>query len=373
MIYERTIMKIAILSMQRIVNIGSVLQAYSLKDLIREETGIEAEFLDIEDQPSLPSSKDVRDIEDYAGRVIYSKSLLQRGKRWMIRKLSACTKRKIRAFMREELKLCRDNNQKQYDHVVIGSDEVFNHSRNIRLQLHGEVRQAKNVISYAASCGTAAAMNVAKDCQSRLKKAMEHFSAVSVRDAATAEYVSHFYNGFIDRHLDPVLAGNLYQRKPRKVPLKKYLLVYAYGYRIHSAEEIEAIQHFAKVHGLKTVAIGGSQFWCDLYIPVSPFRALDYFYFADYVVTDTFHGAIFSIINHRQFAVMIRKSNIGKLTSLLIDLDLEGRSVKHISELSSILDSKIDYKSVDEILAKERVRTRQYLKEHLEGNMYAKD
>ena len=146
--------------------------------------------------------------------------------------------------------------------------------------------------------------------------------------------------------------------------LKRYLLVYAYGYRIRSEEEIQAIQAYAKAHGLKTVAIGGSQFWCDLYIPASPMRMLDWFAHADCVVTDTFHGAVFSVITRRRFGVLIRPSNQGKLEGLLQDLGLTSRQITALTRLGEILDAPVD-DAVDEILTRERQRARAYLKEQL--------
>lgn len=359
-------MKTAILSMQRVVNFGSVLQAYSLREMVRELTGCDADFLDIEESPALSSAKSVCERADYAQPAAYSMNILQRGKRWTISRLSAYNRKKIRAFMRDELKLTDANSAKQYDHVIVGSDEVFNHAGgNIRLQLHGGVKQAAHLFTYAASCGNALFEDIAAEDLPRLRAAMQRYSAMSVRDSATETYVSQLYDGKIQRHLDPVLTGNLYRRKPKKVPLKNYLLVYAYGQRIRTAEEINAIRSFAGEKGLKIVAVGGSQFWCDLYLPLSPFRLLDYFHSADYVVTDTFHGSIFSVINHKKFAVIFRKSNTGKLESLLRDLGLEERRIDDLSRLSDVLCSEIDYQAVDTILDRERIRAREYLREQL--------
>ena len=111
--------------------------------------------------------------------------------------------------------------------------------------------------------------------------------------------------------------------------------------------------------------MGGSQFWCDLYIPASPMRMLDYFHYADYVVTDTFHGSIFSVINRKQFAVISRKTNAAKLQSLLEDLSLSDRMICKMEDLEHVLTSEIAYEQVDEILEKERYRTREYLKQCL--------
>lgn len=358
-------MKTAILSMQRVVNYGSVLQAYSLRELVRQATGDAPEFLDIEDEPALPVQRSVQETDsDYAMAPV-SRSLLRRGKRWIIRKLSARTKKHIRAFMQEELRLSTDNSRKHYDAVIVGSDEVFNHAKGLRLQLHGEIPQADRLITYAASCGSALAEDIAEHDLPRVRSAMQRFCAISVRDAGTAAYAA--YLGVTDavRHLDPVLVGPLRARAAKPVRLRRYLLVYAYGQRIHTAQEIDAIRAFAKAKGLKTVAMGGSQYWCDLYVPASPMRMLDWFAHADYVVTDTFHGTIFSVIHHRPFAVVTRRTNENKLMSLLEDLGLAQQRLPDMAQLPQVLAQEIRYDQVDAILDRERRRTLEYLKEQL--------
>ena len=359
--------KIAILSMQRIVNFGSVLQAYSLRELIREITGAKVTFLDIEYTPCLLSKKSVKKSVDYETPAAYPPGILQQAKRWCIARLSSWNKHLIRRFMENELMLTEIEAAEQYDCVVIGSDEVFNHNNDVCLQLHGQVKQTEKVIAYAASCGSAVASDIYPMDLDTVQAAMAHFSAISVRDKATEQYVSMLYEKKIERHLDPVLVGDLYRRKSRPVWLKKYLLVYAYGQRIRTAEEIDAIRSFAKAKGLKTVAMGGSQFWCDLYIPASPFRLLDYFSHADYVVTDTFHGTIFSIINRKKFAVIVRKTNSGKITGLLEDMGLCDRLAVNMNQLEDILPQEINYDAVESILEQERIRTREYLKRQMEG------
>lgn len=363
-------MKIAILSMQRVTNFGSVLQAYSLREILFEITKSPVEFLNIEELPSLPSKKSVVNSVDYDAPAAYPPGLKQRGKRWIVARLSSWNKHLIRAFMKKELSLSWDTNDSFYDCVIVGSDEVFNHNKGVCLQLHGAVKQTNKVISYAASCGSAKVEDIYPEDIDSLKASMHRFWALSVRDVATEHYVSSLYEGNVERHLDPVLIGNLCCRAHQPVRLKKYLLVYAYGQRIRTAEEINTIRSFAKARNLKVVAMGGSQFWCDRYIPTTPFRLMDYFYYADYVVTDTFHGVIFSVINQRKFAVIPRKTNWNKITSLLKDLELDNKLVTDLSSLEQILAGEINYAAVESILTNERERSRAYLKEQLEVQMW---
>ena len=363
---EEKNLKLAILSMQRIVNFGSVLQAYSLREMVRNATGDQAVFLDIEDEPALASLKNSRMAEQEYGEMPCSRfDICERGKRWIVRKLSAYNKYLIRSFMRDELLLDEANSKETYDCVIVGSDEVFNHAKGVRLQLHGSVRQSEKVISYAASCGSAKAEDVAQADAEQVKSAMRRYSAMSVRDQGTQQYVKTFYQGEVVRNLDPVLMGPLHKRKPKRVNLKPYLLVYAYGRRIHTAEEIDAIRAFAKEKHLLTVAVGGSQYWCDLYIPASPFRMLDYFASAEYVVTDTFHGVVFSVLHHRKFGVIVRESNKNKVMGLLSDLGLEDRRIHDLNRLSRIMTGEIDYGQVESVLSSERIKAEAYLRENL--------
>ena len=68
---------------------------------------------------------------------------------------------------------------------------------------------------------------------------------------------------------------------------------------------------------------------------------------------------------------MIRKGNgekygnYEKLNDLLSTFNLNNREIKTISDLDFILNSKIDYKSVNEIIAINRKNTLEYLKSNI--------
>lgn len=360
-----TMNKIAILSMQRVVNFGSVLQGYSLRKMIYENTGALADFLDIDRENTIECNHLMSPRIDSAKELIMPMGLVHRAKRKLVWQLVKHNDNQIKEFMKNELEVAEENSNKEYDCVVVGSDEVFNNPLGICIQLYGDVKQADKVISYAASCGAAKVEEIPEESVDTVKSAMKNFKAMSVRDDGTKEYVKKLYDGVVEKHLDPVLMGDLHKREHKKVPLKNYIVVYGYSYRMRDKAEIDAIKKFAKERGLKTVSIGGTQFWTDYYIPMSPFRVLDYFYYADYVITDTFHGTIFSVINQKKFASIIRKSNENKMTNLLKDLGLEERRVDDVNRLSEILEQEIDYDSVNKLLEEERVKAREYLKRNL--------
>lgn len=87
------------------------------------------------------------------------------------------------------------------------------------------------------------------------------------------------------------------------------------------------------------------------------------------IVTETFHGTIFSIINKKSFATIIRKSvgnGYGNAEKLGFLLDLFGISSQWLYTVNSFklkkfLDNKIDYKFGFEELEKRRNDANEYL------------
>lgn len=264
----------------------------------------------------------------------------------------------------------------ELDVLIIGSDEVFNcvqKNTNVgySLELFGKNNRAKKLISYAGSFGNTTVNKLKKyNKDKEIGDLLERFDAISVRDNNSGNIVKELTRRIPEYNLDPVLAYD-YINKCDKIPeidkKEKYLILYAYAGRI-SSEEAKWIKEYAKKRNLKIYSIGGAQKFADKFIDCSPFEVLAYFKNAEAVITDTFHGSIFSIITHKQFATIIRKSdgenygNEEKLTDLLERVNLTSQMTTDMNSIGSILDKHIDYRGVEEILSAERKHTQEYLK-----------
>ena len=94
---------------------------------------------------------------------------------------------------------------------------------------------------------------------------------------------------------------------------------------------------------------------------------------AEEVITDTFHGSIFSVITHRPFTTLIRKSvgnsygNEEKISDLLNRLGLTERMTTKVEETERINQQLIDYEKVDDVLQKQRKIAKKYLQNNIEG------
>ncbi len=360
-------MNIGILSMQKVINFGSVLQAYSLKQMLEECGETNVRFIDIDWKDQIPTHMPISDSEDYASSpyldvpkfIYFIKKVINKG-------CEIQNKKKIKFFQKNELKLSDDANLREYDLVIVGSDEVFMAKKSLIPQLYGRIKNTKHIVSYAASCGSAVYEGLPTNRISDIQSYLSNFEKMSVRDQHTMEYIRKMYKEKIEIHLDPVLMGPLYRKKHYRLLSKNYLLVYAYGDRIRTKEEIEAIKTFSREKGLLIVAVGAPQYWADKSLACSPMELLDYFYYADYVVTDTFHGAVFSIITNRKFCVFARNSNKFKLFGLLELLNLKNHVLENSYEIKKVLEQQIDYATVNCFLEKERNRAYMYLRSALE-------
>ena len=369
-------MKVGIMSMQRIANYGSFLQAYALKQLI-QELGYEVEFVDYHvGMPLIKCDNTnaiVRKLKKGIETIKYNASFLHKVQ-YILFKESFNKKYMPILGVYENM-----NYRPKLDTLVIGSDEVFNcvqSNSNVgySLELFGKNNNADKLITYAASFGNTSLYKLEKYNKTQeIANLLDDFDDISVRDENSAEIVRKLTGKEVVYNLDPGLIYDYMNQcdKIKKVNVKdKYIILYAYSGRI-TKQEAKWIKKYAKEHNLKIYAIGGIQECADKFIDCSPFEVLSYFNQAEKIITDTFHGSIFSIITHKQFATLIRKSvddgygNEEKLMDLLTRVGLEKRGVYDVHKVSKVLDNDIDYEMVESFLVNERAKAKLYLEKEL--------
>jgi hypothetical protein len=141
-----------------------------------------------------------------------------------------------------------------------------------------------------------------------------------------------------------------------------YALVYSYSL---NDKQINQVRQFCKSRNLRSVSASIYHDWCDKCLPVSPFEFLTLVRDADYVITSTYHGSIFSIICKKQFVVY--GQGFVKISSLLEELGLSGRLINDDVRIETIIDLPIDYTRVDRVLADKRRDSLAYLVSAIEG------
>lgn len=362
-------MKIGIMSMQRVRNLGSFLQAYALKKTV-ESLGHEVVFIDyqMEQQGKKESMLSSRISFDKIFRFLRHRSTPQ--KIQMYKKASSFDSYydSFMPFLGVESKMIYGT---QVDTLIIGSDEVFNcfqcsDDTVDSFDFFGENQNTKKCISYAASFGSTTLDKLKNNSDfCRIKKDLNGFSAVSVRDKNSYQIMQELIaDKNVEMHLDPVLIYDFAEEIKTVDVNGPYIVVYSYRGRINR-EEGKAIRKFAKSKGMKLVCTGFIQDCCDDYLLLNPFEVLGLFKSASYVITDTFHGTVLSIKYGKQFATIIRENNKQKLSDLLEKFNLQRRRLTDLSLLDATIEQYYDKGFVQQLIQQEKNKTISFLNNNL--------
>ena len=364
-------MKVAILSMQDVDNFGSLLQAYALKKLLKDD---DVQFIKIEQNEADNKLLDGFYL-DFTKESSKSDSLLNKiskfdiyiFNRLKIKKLDNCQCKIFDDFRKNNLNIDYKNNYKSYDLCIIGSDEVFNclikSKWGFTTQLFGNIKNANNVISYAASCGATTYEKLPEKVKIEISNYLNKMKGISVRDQNTYDFVTKLSYNKCEINLDPVLITD-FEEEMKNNPLNidgDYCIVYSYYNRFNNIKEISLIKKFCKKNKLKIISVGAPQYWIKNHIVCNPFQMLSLFKKAKFVITDTFHGTIFSIKYSSKFATIVRKSNNNKLIDLINRLNMNNHLINDLNSLDNIYELNKSDDDINNKLIIERKHSIKYL------------
>ncbi len=330
-------MKVGIITFHNVPNYGAVLQAYSLYKLVEQVTG-DVEVLDYSNL-SVDNYYKPRVSVRIMG---YIRSLL---KQWKIAKF-------VKSYIRLSHNDFRKNN---YDAIVCGSDQIWsiNSTQGFDTTYFiGFADDGARKISYAPSANQTDSFGENKESISKL---LDSFHSISVRDLHTQDLLSRECNKQAVKVLDPTFLvdfSNLEKNPHLNYP---YLLVYFDGGL--NKEVVKEINRIAKTRSLQIVSIGYfPESISKCFLTASPEEWLGLFKKADYIVTNSFHGTVFSIKYKKPFKVILSSHKITKVYDLLNSLDLT--SAIHNPDSS---DVHISYDKVENILNEKIRASKQYL------------
>ncbi|MGH4038738.1 MAG: polysaccharide pyruvyl transferase family protein [Sphaerochaeta sp.] len=258
-----------------------------------------------------------------------------------------------------------------FSSVIVGSDQLWLPSgldtNFFNLMF---VPDKVNKIAYAASFGVSEVPESQKD---KTINYLNRIESISVREHSGKELIRKLTGREVPVIVDPTLVINkeLWDESiPNERKVKEdYIFCYFLG---NNPEQREEARKLSKKTGLKIVTLRHM----DEYIPsdekfgdiapydVGPAEFVNLIRNASYVCTDSFHGSVFSIINHKQFISFNRYGNNSKnsrnsrLDSLFGQLGIERR---FNGDIVRDIMAPIDYESVDEKLKELRAFAEDYL------------
>ena len=241
-----------------------------------------------------------------------------------------------------------------FDCIVVGSDQVWReiYSPCIEDFFLGFLPEDNNTlkITYAASFGTADSP-ISDEHLANCIGLSGRFSAISVREQSGVEIMKNIFGHESKLVLDPTL---LLTAKQYTFPLSQCPKGGLVSYILDETEEKDAVlQAVANATQLKQSKIRVMATKYDDNSAISPSieEWLSEFAAADFIVTDSFHGCVFSILNHKPFIAIANKDRgLERFTSLLGTFGLTDRLVFDFNEFKQKecqLLQPINYKQVD--------------------------
>ena len=265
-------------------------------------------------------------------------------------------------YEKELLHLTGDDKEdwvKSYDAWVCGSDQIWNPTyptatRNAFLQFAPEQRR----IALSASIG----LSDIKDMLPEYSEWIKGIPYLSVREERAAEIIKELTDKKAEVFLDPTMliplekwcgiADAAHTKLPNRFAVGYFLGVREKEYLEYIKNEIKGLDYVDLLNGEKPE-----------YLAFGPDHVIDAIRKAEIVYVDSFHGAVFSILFHKQFVVFERSEEghtmNSRLETLLKRFGLENRV--YTGANVEILRQPIDYSYVDEILAEEKIRVRHFL------------
>lgn len=363
-------MKIGILTWYKSLNHGAVLQAYASQKFL-ESKGYASILLDYDRNTNAIENRKEKFIRRISSLNLNHLIMKLNLKKWNNEK-----RVKFDSFINENLKC----GKKYYlydniDKVMIGSDMVFDYFEGYNPFMYGKDVHSKNIFSYAACFGytTVDSFHNYKN-KDEIVSYISKMAGVGYRDDNTNEIlVKECGIENATKNIDPVLLYGFQNEKKEwnnnGWKNKEYILVYSYQSNLNKKNEIKDIKKFAKEKNLKIISVGYNHPWCDQCINANPQEFVELFANANYIVTDTFHGLVFSIIFNKNFAVITRNNSF-KILDLLKELNIRYDNNKGIYEKLLDCDSNfLDYDSINKKLNLLRKESEKYLLKQL-GDSY---
>lgn len=255
------------------------------------------------------------------------------------------------------------------DYYVTGSDQSWNFKYNEGYDGHYffDGIEGKK-IAYATSVGTTELSDEEKES---FKKHLPDYKALSVREASAQQLLNRL--GFETEHLiDPTFMLNKSEWEaymPKRLVNGKYLLVYL-PYNIADKRLIyQSVRNIAAEYKLKVVTFTTSykkeRLADKTFRFANPGEFLSLMNYADYVVTNSFHGTAFSLNLNKQFWVYMPTGFSTRISSLLELCGLERRLLTDVIE-GNQMEEIIDYEKVNMVLDRERNKAMDFLKRAIE-------
>ena len=370
--------KAAIFTLNGNVNYGNRLQNYALQEVLKSY-GFSVETV-INNSDYIDTNKSELSISDKL-RIIRGNSVfdfVNNSIEIFLNKLNKTKHEKLKQMKMERFKQFTDtyivetkfeidrynvpdNLGSIYDYYITGSDQVWNpyvrKGSPIDFLKFAPIHKR---IAYAPSFGVS---EIPEEYVDTYRDYIKDFLYLSIREENGAEIIKKLTGKRAEVLLDPTLLISKdkwlrISKQFEKEPKGKYLLTYFLG-KIPS-EYSKQIKEIANTLGLKIIQLGNYK-QADYYT-ADPSEFIDIISKCEVFCTDSFHGAVFSIIFEKPFIIYQRKGELSmysRIDTLLSKFELSCRKAENIKGIEDVVT--VDFSKTNKILENEKQKAYNFL------------
>lgn len=354
-------------------NYGSCFQAYALQTAVEK---IQVEDKIHYDLIPLATFKD-RPIKHATGCIVSQMKYI------ILKILNRRRRRQFYGFEKKYMHYadCRSRDElgllnKEYDAFICGSDVIWNPDFTEGDSVYFLEFTKKYKFSYAASFGVA---DIDNDYAYSMEKARALFeqhlpglNAISVREQSAVAIVERFTSVIPELVCDPVLLLSEEEWKcvaeNHKIPKERYIFAYS---TYVSPNFMSFLKKIKKQTGLSVIHVtwDSSEALKRLILKFpTPQEWLSLLIHADYVITNSFHAAVFSVLFHKPFFVVMRDKEVKGTRIRLYDfLDMLALRERIYGDTPEMIDLTVpDFSFAGIGIKKMREQSNAFLHKNLE-------
>ena len=373
-------MKIGILTLPLNTNYGGILQAYALQRILNN-MGHDVLFIDRELHFNFWSNKRLLLIlRRTMKRFLFGQKdiiiFLERKKRKEFKIISVNTQNFIKHHIKPFLSIKRvsDIPKNYFEAIIVGSDQIWRPCYSIPRIEEAFLSFTNNWVSlkrvsYAASFGTVD-WEYTKVQTKRCKSLIQKFDSVSVREDSGADLCKRHFKVEAELVLDPTLLLD---------PKEYVRLIAGYSGQIRGdlfVYILDINEDKQKVIDTISDKFNYTPFFTSTDNPKVDIKDritkpvedwIKSIYNAQFVITDSFHACVFSIMLNKAFIVYGNSERgMARFQSLLKLFKLEDRLITSFNELTKEkMFSQIDWEKTNQILNKYKDKSLRFLKKSL--------
>lgn len=360
-------MKCGIVTFNQVINYGAALQMFALQHYINEELDCECEVINyysrsLQQEYDKPSIRKMLHPKVILSFIInntyttYNYEGFERFKHQNIRFSKNCYK------SIEDLRKAED----EYDFFIAGSDQVFNLycCKFDDAFMLSFVDDNKKKNSYAASLGIT---NIPNELKEQYRTLLGGFNHISVRETVSSEVLYNLLGFYPQVCVDPCFLLLKQEWDEIATPInvnKEYIFLYLI---IEDRKILHFVRKLAKKNKLDIIYVNDrflKPFGMVSYRKISPDQWIYLLKNAKIVVTNSYHGIVFSCIYKKIFYPFLLQKNVqvnSRIRDILKKFELDRLIIQDSYDESVLAYDSIDFSYYEVILENERKNSIEFL------------